>query len=129
MTAKEAKAAAYTREMNDEDTFYAVAEAAAAGPVPLRIFRGTKELSAVQLAEALDNPELLAGNWELLDTRSAASTSTADLLASVGTALGDATAAQDSAVVGNWKILMLQRPPLPGSGPEASAPEEGTGGL
>jgi hypothetical protein len=35
---------------------------------PLRIYRGQPGLLAEQLAEALDNPELLAGNWELVHT-------------------------------------------------------------
>jgi len=35
---------------------------------PLRIYRGRPGLLGEQLAEALDNPELLEGSWELVHT-------------------------------------------------------------
>jgi hypothetical protein len=74
---------------------------------PLRIYRGQPGLLAEQLAEALDNPELLAGNWELVHTFAGPAANADDAVSQLR---GDATLRCEEGDVidaGAWKILTL----------------------
>ncbi|MCU1572884.1 MAG: hypothetical protein JWO93_966 [Micrococcaceae bacterium] len=51
--------------MDAKGNKYAVVEAGSTGtPRLLRVFQGTAGLNGAQLAEAVDNPELLPDHWE-----------------------------------------------------------------
>jgi hypothetical protein len=74
---------------------------------PLRIYRGQPGLLAEQLAEALDNPELLAGNWELVHTFAAPAANADDAASQLR---GDPTLRFEQGDVidaGAWRILPL----------------------
>jgi len=57
--------------MSIQGEYFAAAETPnndGGAPAPVFVYRGAKGLLAAQLAEALDNHELLEGNWELVHT-------------------------------------------------------------
>ena len=57
--------------MSIQGEYFAAAETPnndGGAPPPVFVYRGAEGLLAVQLAEALDNHELLEGNWELVHT-------------------------------------------------------------
>ncbi|MCG2621273.1 hypothetical protein LVY72_05020 [Arthrobacter sp. I2-34] len=87
---------------------YFAAAAPGDADAQVRVYHGAQGLDAVQLGEALDNPELLEGNWQLVHTIPAAAASTEDIVASLA---GDTTlscAEGESQVVGRWRIVRLQ---------------------
>ena len=57
--------------MSIQGEYFAAAETPnndGGAPPPVFVYRGAEGLLAAQLAEALDNHELLEGNWELVHT-------------------------------------------------------------
>jgi hypothetical protein len=89
--------------------YFAVAETRGTdGEVPVHIYRGTAGLTAVQLGEALDNPELLEGNWQLVQTVPAASAAPDDIAGSLAADSTIRCGQGDSVEVGRWRILPLQ---------------------
>jgi hypothetical protein len=88
--------------------YFAAAEAAKAGEVPVRIYRGIEGLTAVQLGEALDNPELLEGNWQLVHTLPAASAAPEELARSLDADASISCTQAGSADVGQWRIVELR---------------------
>ncbi|NKX54287.1 hypothetical protein [Arthrobacter mobilis] len=87
------------------DYFAAAATAGTdGGRVPVRVYRGAAGLNAIQLGEALDNPELLEGNWLLLRTLPAAS----DIAGSLAADFAITCTPGESWDVGQWRIVQLQ---------------------
>lgn len=86
-------------------------------PLPLRVFRSRQNLDGVQLAEALDNPELLEGSWELMKTAYVDSTETAHIVSALkAVSLRDIepTSVDDA---GPWAIVRLNDFELPADEP------------
>lgn len=105
--------------MSESGTYFAAVKRTEGqqAPLPLRVFRSHQELDGVQLAEALDNPELLEGSWELMKTLYVDSTETARLvsaLKSVSLRDIEPTSVSDA---GPWAIVRLNAFELPADEP------------
>jgi hypothetical protein len=81
---------------------------AAAGAPPLRIYRGRPGLLGEQLAEALDNPELLAGNWELVHTLATPAANADDAVSQLRCDPSLRFEQQGAIDAGAWEILPLR---------------------
>jgi hypothetical protein len=84
---------------------YFAAAAPGDADAQVRVYRGMEGLNAVQLGEALDNPELLEGNWQLVHTIPGAADDIAGSLAADATLTCAEGESQD---VGRWRIVRLQ---------------------
>ncbi|MFD1212154.1 hypothetical protein ACFQ36_08875 [Arthrobacter sp. GCM10027362] len=89
--------------------YFAAAEPQASGAeAQVRVYRGAAGLTAVQLGEALDNPELLEGNWQLVHTIPADPEAAADIAATLAADSSLTCTPGESQEVGRWRIVQLQ---------------------
>lgn len=104
-------ASRYTRRMTT-GTHFAALEASGpdGGPPTLRVYRALSGLLGEQLAEALDNPELLAGNWLLVHTVPLTETDASSgeaISEALSQALSRPVAPGSTSRVGKWLIAQL----------------------
>ncbi|NKX49651.1 hypothetical protein HER39_03470 [Arthrobacter deserti] len=89
--------------------YFAAAEPAKTGlDAQVRVYRGAAGLTAVQLGGALDNPELLEGNWQLVHTIPAAPGDTGDIAGALDADASISCAQAGSFDVGRGRILQLE---------------------